>query len=586
MNNHFRKLYRKLCGTKLTILCLAMLLSNTAVSGIVPEGTEIGVLQFDGILELNAPHFQKHILLFVRYWVSPQFYSASVVWAEPHVGSLHFPLYPPTLVIDSNQQSFSISNYVHSMYNSVFSKPLEKRGVFRYMFNDYPIPNIRFAEPEALASRIYTNDLEKLGGQNKDDWQTIDVRNSTNEKGIYREVAKLNLRVTDGRIEALNLLDAKEQLIKSIEYEYSRQKCRYLLRKQNVVLAERPFTVGFRGKGVITSLDGEEHTYRKLEGTHHRGTRKCSVNYESTNIGDQLLALPVRVVVYTGDGETILRSSRLLNFKQVELNADKAKKSAEAFGCFDSKERKCREMLLKYWMKEPAEIEDADLKILKQLRTHFENTTVNGETIGEKLKRINMIMELDWIQGDHALKKHFKQYLAILAANDLKLMTLVGGQHVIETTIEWRQFSVADHLLHEWVYTAVAINAEKAILHFGESAIRKGRFWTLAKLMEKSLKSSRKWGQKRFNAETLKCMAIHRLYEMLQKPDKIKTSFRIAQSGWVSSSASIDSLLKTLNESIAEAQQTFANLDTPTQKQKALKEELDTISQKIERPEN
>lgn len=587
MNNHVRKLKRNPCRTEITMLCLIVLLSATPAHGIVPVGAEAGILQFDGIVELNAPHFQTHVLLFVRYWVSPEFYDVAVTWAEPHVGSLNFPLYPITTVIESNERSFSLTNDVHSMYNSVFSKPIGRRGVFRYMFNDYPIPNIRFAESDALASRIYTNDLAKLASQTEDDWQTIDIANSTNEKGIDREVAKVNLRVTDGRIDALKLMDAKAQLIKSIEYEYSAQKQGPLLSKQKVVLAERPLSLGFRGDGIKMTVDGKEQTYRELPGSHHKGTRTCSVDYEPTKMGDKSIALPVRVVVRAPDGQTVLRSARLFNFKQLELNPEQARKPADGLAHFDSSERKCREMLLKYWQKDPAEVQDEDLKILRQLQTHFEEVPIVGKTAGEQLRRINMLLELDWMLGERdRLQEHFEQYLAILTANNLNRMVLVGGLHVIDTTIRWRQFAVADHLLQTWVETAIAVNNAEAILNFGQSVIRKSRSWMIAGLIEKSLASSNKWGKKRFNAEALKCMAIHKLYEMLQNPERNKIGIGIAQARLVSSSKTIDELLTTLTESITQAQNTFANLAEPTPKQKALKAQLDKISQKIAKAQN
>ncbi len=578
MNNHVRKFNKKMCKNKITFLSLVVMLLATTTYGIIPKGAETGMMQFDAIVEFNAQCFQTHVLLFVRYWVSPGSYTVSVVWAEPHVGSLNFSTYPITMVIESDEQNFRIANDVLTKNNSVFYKPLEDRGVFRYMFNDYPIPNIRFAEPEALASRIYTNDIGKVLGQTKDGWQTIDIRNSVTENGIDREVMKLDLRVTDGRIDALKLLDAKEKLIKSIEYEYSDQEGGPLLLKQNVILAERPFTIGRKGKGINIKIDNEERTYRDMGTMHHKGTRKCSVDYESTKIDDKLMALPTRVAVRRADEQKVLRSSRLFNFKRVELNSDQVRESAEAFSSFDGQDWKCREMLLKYWTKDPSEVEEEDLKALKQLQSHFEKISTIDKTTGDQLRRVNMLLQIDWILGDsEQLKKHFQQYLDILSANDLDRMVLVGGQYAIDTTIRWRHFAAADDLLEKWVDKATAVNDEEAILDFGESVIMKNRFWTVARLLEKSLSSPEKWGQKLFNAETLRCMALYKIYEMLRNPDKVRKGLRMAQANWVSSSTSIDKLFVTLNESIADAQKTFANLDEPTREQKVLREQLEKI---------
>jgi len=191
---------------------------------------------------------------------------------------------------------------------------------------------------------------------------------------------------------------------------------------------------------------------------------------------------------------------------------------------------------------------------------------------------INMLLQIDWMLGDsEQLKKHFQQYLVILSANDLDRMVLVGGQYAIETTIRWRQFSAADNLLEKWVDIAIAANDEEAILDFGESVVMKNRFWTVARLLEKSLSSPEKFGQKRFNAETLRCMALYKIYDMLQNPDKVKKGLSMAQANWVSSSTSIDKLHGTLNESIADAKKTFTNLAEPTREQKVLRAQLEKI---------
>src|SRR4030043_9569 len=104
--DYYHKFNRKPFRIQVAVLFLILSLSTCTASEIVPKGTDIGILQFDGIVEINSQHFQTHVLLFVRYWVSPKFYHASIIWAEPHVGSLNFPIYPITTVIDSNEQSF------------------------------------------------------------------------------------------------------------------------------------------------------------------------------------------------------------------------------------------------------------------------------------------------------------------------------------------------------------------------------------------------------------------------------------------------------------------------------------------------
>jgi len=579
---YFHKFDKSPFKLHVAILFLIILLSTNISFGIFPKGSDTGTLQFDGIVELNSQHFQTHVLLFVRYWVSPKFYCASVVWAEPHVGSLNFSIYPITTVIDSNEQSFRNTNDVHSKFDAVFSKPLGKRDVFSFMFNDYPIDNIRFAESDALQSRIYTEDFNNIIEKTNSKWQTVDINEISNKKGINREVTKLNMQIDDGRINALKLLDAKEILIKSIEYEYSSKNSPYFLNRQNILLPERPIKLGYKSGGVTMTIDGRKKAIKEFESVRHVGSRKCTVDYEAKKIADKTLALPVRVVVYDANEQDALRSARLMSYKQVDINGVGAGKSADAFSSFDDNEWATRKMLLKYWMKNAEVIEEADLKKLHKLRTHFEQIPDEEKTAGEKLRRINMLLQLNWTLNDgEQLQKLFQQYLDILAANDLDGMILVGGQYAIETTFRWRMFATADRLLEKWIDIAIANNNEQAILSFGKSSIRRDRLWTIVELLDKSLVSSDKWEQKRFDAQSLKCLAFGGLYEMLRNPDKIQQGRRKEQVNWVLSSTKIEKIQDSLKKSIADAQKTFTEIEDPTPEQKTLNKQLDIILTKM-----
>ncbi|MFX0200718.1 MAG: hypothetical protein ACFFCW_31750 [Candidatus Hodarchaeota archaeon] len=578
MSDHLR--FDKILRLAVFVIAMFLLLPGSVYTKIIPKNTEVDILRFDAILELDAPLAGTHVMLCARNWISPKYYSVAVVWAEPHVSSLNFPTYPITLKIHSDEQKFSLSNQIRTRNDATFSKPLGQRGVFRHKLNNYPIADIRFAEPEALASRIYTSDLEKFMVQTENVWQTIDVRNSMNERDIDREVTKLNLRTTDGHIDALNLMDANDQLIKSIEYEYSRHKGLHMIRKQNVLLPEKLMMVGYKGRGATIKINDIERTYKELPGSHHRGGRKCTIEYEPVKVGKRLLPLPVRITVRQSETNAILRTAQMYNFVQLKHSTEEAKQVAARFVRLDEKELKVKELLTKYWLKDPDEIEDTDVNVLKQLRTHFENYPVIGKTVGEKLKRINMLLELDWIQSDPALQKHFKQYIDILTENDLNHMILVGGLHIIDTTIKWGQFPAADKLLQEWIDNVISACNAETILGFGQIQIRKRNYWTIATLFGECSKPYLNWDQKLFDAHALRFISLYELYEIIKDPSKAKINRAITQAGWASWSTGTDNLLKMMNESIAEAQKAFANLDSPTSRQKALKKQLDKISQK------
>src|SRR6185369_16644750 len=116
---------------------LWLLFCCSATAELHPIGTNVGPVQFDAVIELDPPFAQTHVLLFARYWVASDYYYLGVVWAEPHGTGLCFPIYPPTLSIGSDSNSFSIDHGVYETNAVSYPKPLPDRGAFGSMFGDY-----------------------------------------------------------------------------------------------------------------------------------------------------------------------------------------------------------------------------------------------------------------------------------------------------------------------------------------------------------------------------------------------------------------------------------------------------------------
>lgn len=562
------------------ILSLAMFVGLTtyALAEPSPKPSKDKMLRFDAIIELNAPLCRTYVVLFARYWVSPESYRAAVVWAEPHAASLNFPMYPPTLNLVSDPNSFSIAHQFQHMYDGVFPKPLGKRGVFRHTFNVYYVSDIRFAEQEALNLRIHASDIQPLNETGADAEQVFDVSAQRGSDQCRREPAQVRVRGSKDRIDELRLLDAEGELLKSVQYEYTQQKGTRLLHRQNVLLPERPITVAFKGKAPTITIAGEKRRYSQLETTHHEGGRKCIVDYQPVEIGGRVVPLPVHITVYLGDGNRVLRSARLYNFTHCEQSPDQVKKSAEQFSLFDSNERKCRELLLKYWLKEPTDVNQADVAILQQLRTHFANQSVASMTVGQQIRRANVLLQLDWMLGRASgLEKHFQQYLSLLTVNDLGRTALFGGQTTIETTIRWGYFNAADDLLETWLDVALSRNDVEAVLDFAATSLRKGQLWTVAKLMDKVLQTSEISPPQRFVAQALRCKALAQIYAMVKNPDYIKTELGVAQARWALSHMSAGPLYKQVRHNVDEAKRLFTRLDEPTREHKAFREELESV---------
>ena len=579
MRNH-QRFYSQACHVLPTALGVLLILA----AGVYGETRQADMIRFDGVLELNASLLCTNVMLFARYWVSKDSYSIAIVWAEPAGSGLNYPTRPMTLTIDSNEASFSVDSQMQPGLASVFPKPIGERGIFRHALNSYPFGDIRFAERDALTTRIYRSDLKGIIRDANDAWQTIDIAGYTDANAIKREMGKLNVRAMDGRIDALGLIDVNGLPIKSIEYEYADPNHASLLRRQKVTLPERLMTVGWRGKGATITINGQQRTYRELPAFYHQGGRMCTIDYEPLKEDGSLLPVPVDIAVQGPDANNVLRTAHISNYVQVKISQKEAVEAAHRFALYDDKEMKVSQMMERCWLKPVSDLNDTDVQALRELRVHFEGATPRGKTVGEQLKRINLLLDLDQMQDHPDLQKHFRQYLAILTANNLNQMILGGGLSIIDTTARWHHLAPADRLLDQWLDAAIAVHSPASILAFADVQVRGNQHWIVAKLLEKSLKSQ-DWGQARLAGQVLRCAALKTLYDYSEKPESVKTEQAKAEREWVATSFGVENVTKALREGLSEANRTFAEIAEPTKQQKALKNQLDAIEKTLTNPE-
>ena len=573
-------------------LFVACGLCGIASGKVQPAGVNVGAVQFDAVIELNrySPHSLRHdyTVIFARYWVARDYYGAAVVWAEPQSTDMFFAVRPPGLSFASNRQEFKLSHESIKKNNEAYKKPVGERGVFRCMFGSYPIDNVRFAEQEASATRIYAADLRRLQDANQTHTETLSLHKATCEAENSRSVSRLRIQASAGHIDSIDLFDEKEHLLKSINYEYANKDGKVYLRRQIGTLPERPMTVGFNGEGIKVTLDGKEYRYRELEAPNHIGGRRCMVEYEPVKLGAKEVILPIRVTVRGGKDDQILRCVHLMNFKKVELDAAGVEEAARHFVAVTPEERQYEQLRLKYSKKAPIEIEQEDIIAMKQLRGHFEkNASVASESTGEKLKRLNILMELDLILGDvPELERHYERYLSTLRENKLSKLTLVGGYGVIETAMFRGRQTEAQRFLDRWVDTVLTMNDAESVLLFARRQLAKTRFWTTIKLLY-MLSAKQDLGTGiRFEAEVVRCTALADLCRLLQANDlSEKGLIAKVQADWVAA-IGMDDLKTMLTNGISQASRFFAELPAPTEPQQTLKQQLDKISQEVKEEEN
>ena len=185
-------------------------------------------------------------------------------------------------------------------------------------------------------------------------------------------------------------------------------------------------------------------------------------------------------------------------------------------------------------MKPSRDVSQSDANALRDLCTHFKDTPSADTTVGERLKRVNALLQLHWMLEDAVqLEKDFHEYICLLSANGLDRMILFGGQNVIETTIRWGQLRTADRLLPLWLDAAVARNDPNTLLDFASGNLATNRFWTTAKLMERIVSGPVPSPEQRFVARACHAIGLSGVSRMAADPDRlVHRELDIAQVRW------------------------------------------------------
>jgi hypothetical protein len=561
--------------------CVTLLASEVCRSDPLPTGSKLGTVQFDVILELNSPLVHTDVALFARYWVAPDHYTIAVVWAEPHARDLNFAMYPVTLTIYSNDQQFRLSSQTDAWANATYAKPVGQRGVFRYMFNDYPVANARFGEAEALGARLYAGDLKDSGAGKGGDENAVVLSLGLDPARSTRSLDRIKPRSAEGCIQGLDLLNQAGDLVKSVDYEYTQVGNASLLKRARVLLPQTPLTVGFTGEGIRVKVGEETCTYNEFQMAYHEGTREATVMYEPVEIGRRRASLPASVSVRNPVSKDTLRSARLSNFKSVAFGAEEIPRTAQEFADFGPEISRCRQLAVKYWARSPSEVPADDKQSLQELQGYFKAANAPDSAPGEQLRRVNMLLQLDWMLGDTTqLARDFEEYLRMLESWGLKQMVLAGGRHIIETTVLWGYFAAADVLLSKWVDRSVTVCDKDSLLHFAYDESRTGRLWTVVKLMDRIIKQGGNSGEIQFEAHALRCICLQWLYAQMREPESLKRDVDVAQIGWVARSMAMESLLSAFKDALTKAKQSFERVSSPTERQKILMRRLEGLGER------
>ena len=312
----------RILSDKLTLRILAILAALGNVLTAEGQAANINALQFDAIVRVSSPAAESPTLLFVRYWIGTDYYEVAVKWAEPHGSGLRFPIYPPTLTIRSDRQSFTVADGLYPGKDTTYSKPLGASETFTNMYGDYPIGNTRFAEVEALATRIRKEELRNALPVDWTDRGTVIVALPANGMASPNAAAFAEIGRGEDRIDTIGVMAADGRLIKSVEYEYGSGSNSGALLQEKVYLAEKPVKLAMPNGGVSVKVGLTNYHFVTFMGLENQGGRHVTMDYEDVILDGQRVRFPVRIEVRLNEGGKIIRSAFMTNFHQVSLTPD------------------------------------------------------------------------------------------------------------------------------------------------------------------------------------------------------------------------------------------------------------------------
>jgi hypothetical protein len=348
---------------------------------IQPSGTKAGLIQFDVISELNmltpsGPAYPNRVV-FARYWVCKDYYAVCTFWMEPHPGIWNMG----ATIFFSDDTGFRIEDEDSSEFipvNTTYPKPLGARGPFpggtmlrsRSLF----VAETRFAEVEAASRRVYVNDLEPVKSQKPDADGIIDVNVPEQHGGGTRKLAHLKVRAQDDRIESMELFDDQQQQLGRMRYEYERDGSTPQITKLIADWPARPVKLAIDVNATTSSKSGKRKIdmVAEIDYVSHKGGRTSTVTYRNVAIGSKALRLPVQVEVRRSDDKRLIRSARLINFKEVDLDKAGVWRAAKAFGSFSREDKALAQLVQEYLAepprkRKPLQVDPNDVAFVKRL---------------------------------------------------------------------------------------------------------------------------------------------------------------------------------------------------------------------------
>jgi hypothetical protein len=196
-----------------------------------------------------------------------------------------------------------------------YPKPVGERPPFRWGGGFYGGEDARFAEAQALARRVYAEDLGSIEKAKPGAGGVFEVNLPARPGVAARKPARLKVQARDDRIESMELFDAQQRFADRNEVSVrARRRGSAFLAALTEELPVRP--KNSREAASVTN-SSRDHSglsgVRVIDYVSHKGGRTCTVTYKDVSVGDRVLRLPVQVQVRRSDNKQLLRVARLMN---------------------------------------------------------------------------------------------------------------------------------------------------------------------------------------------------------------------------------------------------------------------------------
>ena len=501
------------------------------ISGLQKGALQHAAVAFDAEIELMFPTSSAWTELFARYWIYPERYVISIVWAEPHGRQLQFSVYPPSLRVSSDKLVFSLCHDVYPIYNETHHKPIRYSPRFSNFFGDFPISNIRFAEAEPTNLASQADDLYRGFRSGSQSLRISSVRiESSNEVSQVGTFAKIDAFTC---LQSIRFFNRTNRLLKEVKYEYEFATNAIKLMEKTIFTPVGSISLVLPGNGATVRIHTNVISVKEVVGTAKEGGRTLRMELSEADIGGVKMRLPTALFEFLPTNSVPVRIATLTKHRLLDGETDLPECAAVSYGGFSPRDHLYRFLLTKYWQVSPEAIDTSDRAVIRRLLS-FYSQQATPEPLGMRLKQLNILMELSRMIGDvNSLSRWYQRYLNVLIVHQKSSLVLLGGYNAIDTLVLWGRFSEADTLLRHWINAVRAICNVDEIKRFAQTEFKKGTYWAVIQLLGELAQDTP--DDLRFELSAARTLALAELQRVLEAGER-RDRLLMAQAEWVRSS--------------------------------------------------